>query len=653
MKTIYIVFNNREKVDVCTNLFEDLRFVFEDFVDLKLCFLDEIAPGGIPDGDLFLVLYKERVYPMKEYISSLDKVIVMARTFERRYLDEVYAIPAGTDVLVVNDSKESTFQATNSLYELGLNHLNLIPYIPSEDEGKYSHIRVAITPDEEDSVPSYIDKIINVHNRCIDTNTFVTIINKLNLNNTQISRNLLTYIQRTTGSSSRQYINDSLKDKLLKQTIEESRDSIIVTDSSYSAVHFNDKADITFGLTHSGHMSLNLIFESIFNELFSEEDYENKLIKFQDVNYIVTKSTVRVVDQIIGYSLRISTETDIKNLEMDLNKQLMKNGLVAKYHFDDILCHSEIMQKSVNLAKKIALTDYTILISGESGTGKELLAQSIHNFSVRKDKPFVAINCAALPESLLESELFGYEKGAFTGASRQGKIGLFEQANHGTIFLDEIGDMSLNLQARLLRVLQEKQITRLGSDKVVNLDIRILAATNKNLPAAIKQKEFREDLYYRLFNIPINLPALRERCDDIPYIFKCFVGEKYQLLTEDDIHALKSYSWPGNVRELKNAANYFLTLGELPQTVADAASTPHSISSGSKKTDKQQLEDLVLSIIAENTAESSGIGRVSILNELKASNIHLSDDKLRKLLRDLEDSGKITVGRGRTGCMIV
>ena len=130
MKTIYIVFNNREKVDVCTNLFEDLRFVFEDFVDLKLCFLDEIAPGGIPDGDLFLVLYKERVYPMKEYISSLDKVIVMARTFERRYLDEVYAIPAGTDVLVVNDSKESTFQATNSLYELGLNHLNLIPYIP-------------------------------------------------------------------------------------------------------------------------------------------------------------------------------------------------------------------------------------------------------------------------------------------------------------------------------------------------------------------------------------------------------------------------------------------------------------------------------------------------------------------------------------------
>lgn len=659
MKTIYMVFNDREKVNTCTNLFDDLRFVFEDFISVKLCFLNEIQPGDISDGDLFLVLFKERVHQMKEYISSLDKVVVLTRTFERKYMDDIYALPAGTEVLIVNDSDESTIQTTNSLYELGLNHLSLVPYIPSEGDEKYSHIRVAITPDEEDSVPAYINQIINVHNRCIDANTFVTIINRLNLNNNYITRNLLSYIQRTTGDTAKRYITESLKNELLKKNIQELQDSIIITDNTYEAIYFNDKADITFGLSQSGTMSLQLIFEGIISELLPAEDYENKLICFQDTNYIVTKSTVRIADQIVGHSLRLSTEADIKNMEIDLNKQLMRKGLVAKYRFDDILCKSEIMQKSVNLAKKIALTDYTILITGESGTGKELLAQSIHNFSARKDKPFVAINCAALPQSLLESELFGYEKGAFTGASPNGKIGLFEQANHGTIFLDEIGDMSLNLQARLLRVLQEKQITRLGSDKVINLDIRVLAATNRDLPSAIQQKEFREDLYYRLCNIPIKLPALRERKEDIPYLFQCFVGEKYQNVAENQISLLKAYTWPGNIRELKNAADYFITLGELPQTVTSAgpsalsASSDFSTSFSANSSRRQQeLETLVISIISDHTTESSGIGRVPILSELEKQGLHLSDDKLRKLLKRLEEDGKIIIGRGRTGCRI-
>lgn len=649
MKTIYIVFNDREKVDTCTNLFEDLRFVFEDFISVKLCFLDEIKPGEISDGDLFLVLYKDRVYPMKQYISSLDKVLVMARTFERKYLDEVYALPSGTDVLVVNDSIESTLQSTNSLYELGLNHLNLIPYIPEEGEEKYQHIRVAITPDEEDSVPSYVEHIINVQNRCIDANTFVTIINKLNLNHEQVTRNLLNYIERTTGSTGKRYITDSIKDQLLQKTMQQSRDSIIIVDRNFHLVYFNDMADILFDLSSRRTIPLDMFFDSEFDELFSFEDYVNKLVQIQNENYIVTKITLSVVDQVIGYSLRLSTETDIKNLEIDLKKQLMKSGLVAKYTFDDIWYLSDAMAKSVSLAKKIALTDYTILISGESGTGKELIAQSIHNFSARKDNPFVAINCAALPESLLESELFGYEKGSFTGASKQGKVGLFEQANHGTIFLDEIGDMSLNLQARLLRVLQEKQITRIGSDKVINLNIRILAATNKNLSEAIVKKEFREDLYYRLCNIPIQLPALRERQEDIVHLFRRFVGEKFTAILPQEVSLLKSYSWPGNVRELRNAADYYLTLGEVPQSIIVSQERESTTSANTS----MSIEDRILSIIAAHTTHTSGIGRTAIANELSKDDIHISDDKLRKILHQLETSQKIVIGRGRTGCMMI
>ena len=384
MRTIYIVFNNRDKVDTCTNLFDDLKFVFEEYVNVKICFLDEIRKGDIDDGDLYLVLYKERVYPMKQYISSIDKVIVMARTFERKYLDEVYSLQAGTDVLVVNDSEESTIQATNSLYELGLNHLNLVPYIEKEDDGKYDHIRVAITPAEKEMVPAYINRIIDVENRCIDTNTFVTIINKLNLNNREVTKNLLSYIRRTTGSMGQRYIADSIKEQMLKQTIQESRESIIIVDNNYSIVHYNDKADIAFKLTENSQASLKEIFENVLVEIFTTNDYVNKLVKFNDINYMVTKTAIRVVEQIIGYSLRFSTETDIKNLEIDLNKQLMKRGFVAKYSFDDIIYKSEIMEKTVKLAKQVALTDYTILINGESGTGKELFAQSIHNFSVRK-----------------------------------------------------------------------------------------------------------------------------------------------------------------------------------------------------------------------------------------------------------------------------
>ena len=668
MKTIYLVFNNREKETVWRSLYEDLRSVFEDFVRIKICFLSETRPGDISDGDLFLVLYKDRVHPMKEYISSLDKVMVLTRTFARQYLDEVYAIPAGTDVLVVNDSDESTIQTTNSLYELGLNHLNLIPYIPSQNPEKYEHIHVAITPDEADSVPPFVNHIINVHDRCIDTNTFITIINKLDLNNSHVTGNMLTYIQRTTEDTGRRYITESLTNELLRKNLQELKDSIIITDSSHTPLYFNDKADITFGLSRDRNVSLALIFESVFSDLFPPEDYENKLIPFLGINYIATKSTVRIGGQTAGYSLRFSTEADIKNMESDLNKQLMKKGLVAKYTFDDILCKSEIMQKSIALAKKIALTDYTILIHGESGTGKELMAQSIHNFSARKDKPFVAINCAALPESLLESELFGYEKGAFTGASPNGKIGLFEQANHGTIFLDEIGDMSLNLQARLLRVLQEKQVTRLGSDRVINLDIRVLAATNRDLAAAVQNKEFREDLYYRLCNIPLKLPALRERQEDTAYLFHSFIRSRAASVTDEQIAMVKAYSWPGNIRELKNAADYFVTLGELPETVicagrspapapAEASVSPHTVQAEAGTAPgpagMQTAENLVLSIISAHTSEASGIGRVSIQHQLEKRGLRLSDDKLRKLLKHLEAEGKITTGRGRTGCRIV
>jgi DNA-binding NtrC family response regulator len=245
-----------------------------------------------------------------------------------------------------------------------------------------------------------------------------------------------------------------------------------------------------------------------------------------------------------------SDRREIRNL-----RQIVKE----KYRFENIIGTSEKMQEVYNLIAKVADTDSTILIQGESGTGKELVARALHFNSVRQHQPFVAINCSALPENLLESELFGHKKGAFTGAV-QDKMGLFEEAEMGTIFLDEVNSMALSLQTKLLRVLQERQIRRVGDTKSVPINVRVLAATNEPLLDKTKNGNFREDLYYRLCVIPIEMPALRERVDDIPLLVSHFLqknagqtGTETKKIDQKAIDSLQAYRWPGNVRELENA----------------------------------------------------------------------------------------------------
>jgi DNA-binding NtrC family response regulator len=245
-----------------------------------------------------------------------------------------------------------------------------------------------------------------------------------------------------------------------------------------------------------------------------------------------------------------SDRREIRNL-----RQIVKE----KYRFENIIGTSERMQEVYNLIAKVADTDSTILIQGESGTGKELVARALHFNSVRQHQPFVAINCSALPENLLESELFGHKKGAFTGAVND-KMGLFEEAEMGTIFLDEVNSMALSLQTKLLRVLQERQIRRVGDTKSIPINVRVLAATNEPLLDKTKNGQFREDLYYRLCVIPIEMPALRERVDDIPLLVSHFLqknaaqtGTESKKIDQKAIDSLQAYRWPGNVRELENA----------------------------------------------------------------------------------------------------
>ncbi|MEP9408042.1 sigma-54-dependent Fis family transcriptional regulator [Peribacillus frigoritolerans] len=299
---------------------------------------------------------------------------------------------------------------------------------------------------------------------------------------------------------------------------------------------------------------------------------------------------VNVAPIIVGGSLKgsvgvIHDVSEIQALTHELNRarQIIRT-LQAKYSFDDIIGASEEMKLPIEQAKLSARTPATVLLRGESGTGKELFAHAIHNASDRKFNKFVRVNCAAISESLLESELFGYDEGAFTGASRGGKVGFFEEANQGSIFLDEIGELPANIQAKLLRVLQEKEIVRVGGTKPIPINVRVIAATNINLEKAIANGSFREDLYFRLNRMPIFIAPLRKRKEDLRELAEHLInkinqeyGRSIEGITTAAIHKMQIYNWPGNVRELENILGRAIIFMKLNETIIDIHHIPDFI----------------------------------------------------------------------------
>lgn len=325
--------------------------------------------------------------------------------------------------------------------------------------------------------------------------------------------------------------------------------------------------------------------------------------------------------------------------------ETLKTEKIEKTLKDKIISESNEMKRALELSKKVAATDVTVLITGESGSGKELIAKTIHRLSQRRDNEFVSVNCAAIPETLLESELFGYEKGSFTGAAHQ-HIGKFERASKGSIFLDEIGDLSLGLQAKLLRSLQDKEIERLGGTKPIKVDIRLISATNKDLPSAVSKGEFRDDLFYRIKVFEIHVPPLRERKEDIPLLADHFL-RKYTANFNKEIKGISSsalrffinYTWPGNVRELENLMQRAIILEGKNMITGDTISalvsqaeikTDHKESPGGMSV-KDQFEaikseeekKMIISVLTESkwkrtdAAERLGISRKSLFNKMK------------------------------------
>jgi len=303
--------------------------------------------------------------------------------------------------------------------------------------------------------------------------------------------------------------------------------------------------------------------------LCGSQSYTNEIVRINGNNCVLNCVIMNHDGQRLGTLVTFQAAQTITNAESRLRDRLRKSGQVARYHFDDILGESPAIHVAVHQARRFAHVDSNILLMGETGTGKELFAQSIHNESERANGPFVAVNCAAIPENLMESELFGYEGGAFTGASKTGKEGLFEAAHEGTIFLDEVSEIPLTLQSRLLRVIQEREVRRIGANRVIPINVRIICATNRDLLEMIRQGRFREDLYYRLKVLSVQLPPLRARDGDIAMLMQHYLtyyarkfGKPQIALSPEAAARISEYSWPGNIREIRNISEQLAVLCE-------------------------------------------------------------------------------------------
>ncbi len=342
-------------------------------------------------------------------------------------------------------------------------------------------------------------------------------------------------------------------------------EGIIGFKSDGSIIHINNNAKKMLKYK-DGQLITELLPDGLFMDTArTGEAHYSELLAIDNQYALLNTVPIKVDEEVIGAVTTLHKEKAISQMDISIRKKHFSRGHVAKKNFDDIIGHSAAIEAVKNKAKLYAKSEDTVLISGETGTGKEIFAQSIHNYSRRKEFPFVAINCAALSENVLESELFGYVKGAFTGARTEGKEGLFEMAHNGTIFLDEISEIPNNVQVKLLRVIQEKEVCRLGDDKIIPVNVRVIAACNRNIPQEVEKGTFREDLYYRLSVLELILPPLRNRREDIYDIVDYLLAENIgndKIITKGAKDILSKYDWPGNVRQLSNVIRCLIVIAD-------------------------------------------------------------------------------------------
>lgn len=671
---------------VCSRTYKDRTFLtglVEEFLGdyLNILPIDDLAPPPLekaPKVILVSVQTKENI--AKRFPMSL--VLEAKRAITGYCLEEVIKLPTGKAVLVANNPERASIETIEGLGRLGIRHLQFIPYWPDcgIDVSPYD---TAIYPGIKEYAPEHMAQYININSRTLTPETLMQVLLFYGLPFSLADK----FMDRFTSIIVQgcYHINSNLGEmRNLKEKFERVCDSStnveVVIDKEGSIQAFNKKAEDFFDL--SKERAIGTPYDQCLRDygslktlLDQRADMRDELISVCGRHCMTSIGRM----QIEGGSQALITIIPLRELqkvEAKARAGLHAKGFVARYGFRDIRGSSEALRSTVRMAKLYAETESTVLLSGESGTGKELFAQAIHCASVRHKAPFVGVNFAALPETLAESELFGYVEGAFTGAIRGGKMGLFEIAHGGTIFLDEIGDASPSIQSKLLRVLEEREVLRVGGTSVLPVNVRIISATNRNLENMVREGLFRQDLYYRIRVLPLRIPPLRERKEDIPFILRAWgvfdrIGD---FLPADIIERLLHYDWPGNVRELKSVTEYLtimekhkddppmaarqilsdllnqlvfytVSASSLPQTEAPALAELTA-----PPPDKYDLE--ILRQLASLKQRNLPTGRNSLVTLKEVRELGLTVTNLRTRLKNLARAGYITMGRTRQGASL-
>ncbi|WP_278682738.1 sigma-54 interaction domain-containing protein [Paraclostridium bifermentans] len=650
-----------------------INYFLGDSIKINLYSFEE---GGFTffEEKLILLSVNLKYEEILKMCNSDAQIIIPNLTFEKSSFEKICKINKNETVFVYNLSKSMALETIAIIYRLGVDIPNLIPCYP--EMKKIPENSIVLTPGEKLNIEAKNCKIIDLEYRIIDLSSIADIAMKLNLESLIQEDLVKKFMDKIVPIS---YITEKL---LVTQTKLENQfdfllsaiDDGIIGVSNEGIVQFYSHVAREILSINGNEMIGKYIGEYVksldFDQIIKKEvPYFQKLIKVNniDINMEVKYTHISVFN---GFIIKVSKFHQAEKKQAKLRAQLMSSGNVSKYNFDDIIGCSDSIKNTKKIAYKMAQSDSSILIIGESGTGKELFAQSIHSASRRSQGPFVAVNCSTFQEGLLQSELFGYDEGAFTGARKGGKIGLFELANKGTIFLDEIGEMDLNSQATLLRVIQEKQIRRVGSDKIIDVDIRIIAATNRDLKKLVCENKFRKDLFYRLNVLPLKITPLRNRNEDVFLIFESFkknLDVKFSL-SDELVEVFKTYSWEGNIRELRNLVEYcsyldksIIEVYDLPEYMLESIKHKDYCLELSNKNDiknisnlKRDLRDYIFVLEKINNAYvlKQRIGRRKIYEYALEEKIFLTEQQIRSILIELQEFGFVKILSGRGGSVI-
>ncbi len=625
MKKITIVSNTRGTGKVMKS---HLLEYFHDCVYIENILLNELSDYFLDSTDLILASgnYENIKEKLQKYNLKRIPTIFAERFIDYDKIADLSFIPDNTTVLLVNDSKSTAYETVAQLKTIGFDKINFDLYYPKKTS--YSLHDIVITPGESGYIPYSPKRVVDIGSRKVSISTLIEIIRTLDLPLTK-NKLIMDSFLKDIVKLNRELLFEQTKTKLLNDALVQ-----VVEKIDYGVAYINQFSQIVFCNNkfayYFGMKKMDLLNKDI-ESLISYDKLEN-------LNNMQVETVLPIGKVIIKKDYTLDNSGYILTLQV-VNMKVTSSKIL--YTFRDYITENSTELTMISNAKKFSRSESCILIQGESGTGKEILAQAIHNNSARKDKPFIPINITTISNSLIESELFGYEKGSFTGGLKEGKSGIFELANGGTIFIDEIGDAPANIQAQLLRVLEENTIRRVGSHEEIPIDVRIIAATNKNLLKETEIGNFRLDLFFRLNILPLHTMPLREKIDDVVVLLKYFLNKKTNLAAIDDyfenstIEFLNSYAWPGNIRELSNLVDYLsiidlkrkIKIDDLQLHMLDARDINYNI--------KLALREDEIEVLKLYKKQLKVLGRVKASRLLQEQNVDITEGMLKRILDSL------------------